>query len=158
MVIALIFDTLLLIALIAAIWRGGTIERLGAALCILATVLTVVSSPLRIRFQGVRLDLLTIDMATLLAFVALARASRRFWPIWAFGFAVANISTNVVGAWVPRVPLFAYLTGLGIYAYLALSVLLLGTFSLPRSANPWLRHGGRGAAFGGNPTHARSCD
>ncbi|MGN6124523.1 MAG: hypothetical protein ACTHOJ_16400 [Sphingomonas oligoaromativorans] len=108
MVIALIFDTLLLIALIAAIWRGGTIERLGAALCILATVLTVVSSPLRIRFQGVRLDLLTIDMATLLAFVALARASRRFWPIWAAGLQMLSIICMTAEALAPDNLAYAY--------------------------------------------------
>ncbi|WP_019833045.1 hypothetical protein [Sphingomonas sp. PR090111-T3T-6A] len=108
MVIALIFDTLLLVALIAAIWRGGTIERLGAALCILATVLTVVSSPLRIRFQGVRLDLLTIDLATLLAFVALARASRRFWPIWAAGLQMLSIICMTAEALAPDNLAYAY--------------------------------------------------
>jgi hypothetical protein len=108
MVIALIFDTLLLVAMLVAIWRGGTIERLGAALCILATVLTVVSSPLHIRFQGVRLDLLAIDLATLLAFVALARASRRFWPIWAAGLQMLSIICMTAEVLSPNNLAYAY--------------------------------------------------
>ncbi len=107
MVIAFAFDALLLIALIAAIWRGGTIERLGAALCILATVLTVISSPLNVRFIGVRLDLLAIDWATLLVFLGLARASRRYWPIWAAGLQMLSILCSMAAKLAPNTLAFA---------------------------------------------------
>jgi hypothetical protein len=129
-----------------ALLRGGRPERIGASINLLGSYLTTGLRLADSRFNApAEIVIVVIDLSVTVGFFWLAITTVRFWPIWAFGFAVANISTNVVGAWVPRVPLFAYLTGLGIYAYLALGALLLGTLSLPRSASPWLRHGGRGA-------------
>ncbi len=57
--------------------------------------------------------------------------------------AVADLFMSIFGALLPRVPLFAYHTGLGIYAYLALGALALGTFRLPATAEPHIRNGSR---------------
>lgn len=128
-----------------ALLRGGRPEHVGAWINLLASCAT---SGLRLvdpHFNSpAQIVIVVIDLCVTVGFFWLAISTIRFWPIWAFGFAVANISTNVAGAWVPGVPLFAYLTGLGLYAYLALGTLLLGTLSSPRSASPGLRHGGRG--------------
>ncbi|RIA46783.1 hypothetical protein DFR49_1339 [Hephaestia caeni] len=131
-----------------ALLRGGRPERIGACINLLGSYLTTGLRLADSHFNTpAEIVIVVIDSSVTVGFFWLAIATVRFWPIWAFGFALANISTNVAGAWVPRMPLFAYLTGLGLYAYLALGALLLGTLYLPRSASPWLRHGGRGVQF-----------
>ncbi|WP_232280450.1 hypothetical protein [Sphingomonas sp. PAMC 26605] len=85
--------------------------------------------------------IMTIDVGVTGSFFWLATRSTRFWPIWAFGFALADIVISMAGAILPRTQLFAYHTGLGIYAYLALGALALGTYRLPRDATPQQRRG-----------------
>ncbi|WP_174837087.1 hypothetical protein [Sphingomonas sp. CL5.1] len=127
-----------------ALLRGGRPERIGAVINLLASCVTTALRLIDAHFYApAEVVVLAIDLGVAAGFFWLAIATIRFWPIWAFGFALANLFTNVVGPWIPRTPLFAYLTGLGIYAYLALGALLLGTLRLPRSAQAWLRRGMR---------------
>ncbi|RYF09633.1 MAG: hypothetical protein EOO77_23360, partial [Oxalobacteraceae bacterium] len=87
--------------------------------------------------------ILSIDVVVAGNFFWLGISTIRFWPIWAAVFAVADLFMSIFGALLPRVPLFAYHTGLGIYAYLALGALALGTFRLPKNAEPYIRNGSR---------------
>ncbi|WP_232280472.1 hypothetical protein [Sphingomonas sp. PAMC 26605] len=82
-----------------------------------------------------------IDFGVLAVFFWLATHTTRFWPIWASGFALADIVITLAGAALPKTQLFAYHTGLGIYAYLALAALAMGTYRLPRDATPEQRRG-----------------
>lgn len=86
---------------------------------------------------------LAIDAAVAAGFFWLGTTTTRFWPVWAAGFALADLFMSICGALLPRVPLFAYHTGLGIYAYLALGALALGTFRLASHAAPHIRDGSR---------------
>lgn len=123
---------------------GGRPERFGAALSMGAWILTMV---MRLTFASAwlpaDLSILAIDIAVAVGFFWLAVTSTRFWPIWAFGFALSNLLMSVAGALLPHIELFAYHTGLGVYAYLALGALALGTYRLPRDAGPVLRNGAR---------------
>ena len=87
--------------------------------------------------------ILTIDVVVAGSFFWLSVSTIRFWPIWAAGFAVADLFMSTLGFLLPSVPFFAYHTGLGIYAYLALGALAFGTFRLPVSAEPHIRNGSR---------------
>ena len=142
--LALLFDvTLLLICGYAAL-RGGRPERVGAAINLTASALT---TALRLMdaayFAPAETITLLIDFAVASGFYWLGVTTIRFWPIWATGFAVADLFMSLFGALLPRVPLLAYHTGLGIYAYLALGALALGTFRLPANAEPYIRNGSR---------------
>ncbi|WP_298670742.1 hypothetical protein [uncultured Sphingomonas sp.] len=123
---------------------GGRPERIGASINLLASFAT---TGLRLADPHFNMPadaaVLGIDVSVAVGFFWLAIATIRFWPIWAFGFAVANLGTSAAGGWLPQVSVFAYLTGLGIYAYLALGALLVGTLCLPRNAGPWVRRGMR---------------
>lgn len=88
-------------------------------------------------------SIFAIDFAVAAGFFWLAITTTRFWPIWAAGFALSNLFMSLLGGLLPRMPLFAYHTQLGIYAYLALGALALGTYRLPRNAEPHLRNGSR---------------
>ena len=65
----------------------------------------------------------------------LAIRTTRFWPIWAFAFAVVDLFVSVAGVFIPQSPLFAYHTGLGLYSYCALASLAIGTLRIPRHAS-----------------------
>ena len=142
--LALLFDTTLVCICAHAIIRGGRPERFGAAINLLATAGTLV---LRLRdvvhLAPADIIITSIDIAVAGGFYWLGITTIRFWPLWAAGFALADLFMSVCGAFLPQVPLFAYHTGLGIYAYLALGALALGTFRLPRDAEPYLRNGSR---------------
>lgn len=142
--LAVLFNTMLFVICGYALWRGGRPERIGAAINLLASALT---TGLRLAdatyFAPAEVIVMAIDLAVAAGFYWLGIATIRFWPIWAAGFALADLFMSLVGGLLPGVPLFAYHTGLGIYAYLALGSLALATFRLPRNAEPHLRNGSR---------------
>lgn len=150
LILAVLFDAACAVICLYAFVRGGRPERCGAAINLLAVGATWA---LRLHDTShlVPADtaIFSIDVAVASSFLWLASTTIRFWPVWAAGFALANLFMSVCGALLPRVSLFAYHTGLGIYAYLALGALALGTFRLARHAEPhvlngsrrlWLRH------------------
>ncbi len=144
MLLALLFNAVLIAVCGYATIRGGRPERIGAAINLSATV---ISNFFRLKdvahlapADGV---MMSIDLAVVGGFFWLAITTIRFWPIWAAGFALSNIFMSVLGGLLPDVPLFAYRSQLGIYAYLALSALALGTYRLPRNAEPHIRNGSR---------------
>lgn len=142
--LALAFNMVLLGVCACAFVRGGRPERWGAAINFSASLLT---TALRLAnpsyFAPAETVTLAIDLGVALGFFWLGVTTIRFWPIWAAGFAIAGLFMSLCGALLPGIPLFAYHTGLGIYAYLALGALALGTLRLPRDAEPHLRNGSR---------------
>lgn len=131
--------------LLLALFRGGRPERLGVLVNLPGFAVT---SGLRLLSTEVawlpgHTPTLLVDLGVTFGFFWLGVTTIRFWPIWAAGFALADLFMSLFGALLPGVSLFAYHTGLGIYAYLALGALALGTLRLPRDAAPYLRNGSR---------------
>jgi hypothetical protein len=142
--LALLFDATLALVCGYALINGGRPERLGAVINLVASLVT---TALRLfdasYFAPLASVIIVIDLAVAASFYRLAVTTTRFWPIWAAGFALADLFMSGAGALMPQVPLFAFHTGLGIYAYLALGALALGTFRLARDAEPHVRNGSR---------------
>ncbi|KQN39334.1 hypothetical protein ASG37_07055 [Sphingomonas sp. Leaf407] len=127
-----------------AAWRGGRPERIGAAINVIGCIATLVVRLLSASaWLPAALSVLTIDFAVAAGFFWLAVRTTRFWPVWAFGFTLANLLVSIAAALLPAVAPFVYHTGLGLYAYLAFAALALGTMQLPRDAGPVLRNGFR---------------
>lgn len=142
--LALMFNGVLVTTCLYAAVRGGRPERIGAGINIAASWVTTTLRLTSSHFYApADLIVLSIDLLVVAGFYWLAISTTRFWPIWAFGFAVANIFVSIAGGLIPRTPLFAYHTGLGTYAYLALASLALGTFYLPKHASAECRRGRR---------------
>lgn len=143
-ILAISFNATLIGTCGYAALKGGRPERVGAGINLLASGVT---TALRLMnpayFAPAEVVTLLIDLFVAAGFFWLGVTTTRFWPIWAAGFAVADLFMSAVGALLPRIPLFAYHTGLGIYAYLALGALALGTFRLPSNAEPFIRTGSR---------------
>ncbi len=130
--LALIFNGVLVTTCLYAAVQGGRPERIGAGINVVASFLT---TALRLTnpyfYAPAELIILSIDALVIVGFYWLAISTTRFWPIWAFGFALANIFVSLAGGLIPQTPLFAYHTGLGLYAYLALASLAIGTYYIP---------------------------
>ncbi|KQN90767.1 hypothetical protein ASE90_16890 [Sphingomonas sp. Leaf67] len=144
LVLALAFNTVLFTVCTGAFVFGGRPERLGAAINLVASGTT---TALRLAnpyyFAPAEAITFVIDLGVVAGFFWLGITTTRFWPIWATGFALANLFMSLCAVLLPSVPLFAYHSGLGIYAYLALCALALGTLRLPRDAEPYLLDGSR---------------
>jgi hypothetical protein len=133
--LALLFNLVLALSCSVAVIWGGWPEKVGAAINVVASGLTTALRLAdRTYLEPANGLVFLIDALVLLGFLLLAMRSTRFWPIWAFGFALANSLSAVAALYLPRTPLFAFHTGLGIYAYLALLAMVLGT--VPRAPVP----------------------
>ncbi len=129
--LALVFDGVLIATCLYAVVRGGSPERIGAGINITASGLTTALRLANATFYApAQLVVLSIDALVMAGFYLLAIKTTRFWPIWAFGFALADLFVSLAGGILPKTPLFAYHTGLGAYAYLALASLAVGTYCL----------------------------
>ena len=143
-VLALAYDGVLIATCAYALLRGGWPERIGAGINLVASVLSTMLRLLSVAaYAPAEMIVFSIDLAVVAGFYWLATTTSRFWPVWAFGFALADILVSIAGALLPRPELFAYYSGLGIYAYLALAALTLGTYRLPRNATSEQRRGRR---------------
>lgn len=143
-VLALVFNGALVTTCIYAAMCGARPERIGAGINIVASGLTTALQLTNPYFYApAELIVLSIDALVVAGFCWLAVNTTRFWPIWAFGFAVANIFVSVAGGIIPGTSLFAYHTSLGLYAYLALASLAIGTFYVCNCSSCRHRNGRR---------------
>lgn len=127
--LAAVSDIALLGVCVYALLRGGRPERRGAFITLTAWSTTIVVRLLvTSAWVPGHLAILVIDLTVTAGFWWLAMATPRFWPVWAFGFALGDIFTSLAGTLLPNVPLLAYHSGLGIYADLALASLAIGTW------------------------------
>lgn len=142
--LAIAFNTVLVTVCGFAFIRGGRPEREGAAINLVAAL---ASDVLRLadpaHLATADLWIFGIDLVVAASFFRLGATTIRFWPIWAASFALADLFMSISAALLPHVSLFAYHTGLGIYAYLALGALALGTLRLAPHAEPHIRIGSR---------------
>lgn len=144
LILACAYNVVLVGSCAYAFVRGGRPERIGAAVCLLASWGTAI---VRILWPSQWLPagtlVLAIDVSVVATFFWLAISTIRFWPIWASGFVLGNMMVTIAGAMFPRVQLFAFHTGSGIYAYLVLGALTLGTFGLGARPDPVVKNGSR---------------
>ncbi|KQO12199.1 hypothetical protein ASF09_19270 [Sphingomonas sp. Leaf242] len=144
MMLAVAFNCILIFVCGFAFLRGGRPERIGALINISASGITTILRILDINFyKPTDILIFSVDVSVTVAFFMLAVRTTRFWPVWALGFALSDLVVSIAASLIPRVQLFAYHTGLGIYAYLALGALALGTYRISNDADPVNRNGSR---------------
>jgi hypothetical protein len=95
----IIFWIVLLATCGYALWRGRKYERLAAIIFIAATVVSVAArSPLQGRYAEIEASDLIVDTVVLIAVVAIALASDRFWPLWAAGLQLVDSMSHMLKA------------------------------------------------------------
>ncbi|MDR6624167.1 hypothetical protein [Caulobacter segnis] len=123
----------LLITTGAALWRGGPPERLAAVAMILAWFATGLFYKSHLWF-GPQTPVFLVDMTLLGVLLFIALRSDRWWPMWACGFHGLTLFLTLATLADPKIPNRASLiAGGGIFSYLAMTALFLGSI---RRRNP----------------------
>jgi hypothetical protein len=130
----LVFAILLFGCFFYALARGGWPERLGALSLVAGSLATVaVNSPLAVRYASIEILILIVDVAVLLAFLALALLTDRYWPLWTTALqllvVLGHAARLVDGDMVPT----GYGFLLAVWSYPQLAILAAATWSRHRS-------------------------
>lgn len=130
-----------------ALWRGGPPERIGAGIFIAGMLLSrLAASSTRPSFTSVEAGILIVDGGMLVAFLALAFTSRRYWPLWMTAFQLVQVAGHVARFANPDMMRWVYAIAQGIWSYPMLAILALATW----------RHQQRLRLFGLDEPWARS--
>ncbi len=132
-----------------ALLRGGAPERIGAAIIIVGSLLTVaLGSAWADRFEYVEVGIFLVDVVVLIAFVALAVLADRYWPLWVSALQAIGVLAHVARALEPNLMPWAYGVALAMGVYPMLLLLALGTWrhrsrmAVERADPSWLRSSG----------------
>jgi len=134
-----VYFTLLAICWLYAWLKGGPPERIGATILAVGSILSLAARSNAVgRFGSVEFGIFLVDVATLVGFLALALAAKRFWPLWLTALQAVGIAGHAVklvdSATIP----LAYAFILALWSYPMLLLIALGTW----------RHQRRLARFG----------
>ncbi|QLC20863.1 hypothetical protein HFP51_00875 [Parasphingopyxis sp. CP4] len=117
-----------------ALGFGGTTERVGAAMMVAALSLTSLALYLFGTFyQTADVAIILIDVALLAGLIALALFSDRSWPLWASAFHMVGTVTHMALLGNAVIAPIAYAHTLGLWYYLTLLSLLIGTINYHRA-------------------------
>lgn len=112
-----------------ALWRGRTDERIAAGVALGASIATHFAiSPNPLRYSYEETGLMLVDMATFLAFMAIALRSSRFWPLWVAGLQLTTTMAHLLKAVHVELLPKAYAAALVFWSYPILLILAIGTW------------------------------
>ena len=125
------FGLLLTIAVVGAIWRGGIVERKGAALFV-AAWLASLGAQLLTGDVSPGLWLPAIDAAVLVGLANLAWRSPRPWPVYACGFQMLTLAGDIA-KWVEAdLDVRLQLALLSVLGFGTVGMLVMGAWFPPR--------------------------
>ena len=124
--------------------RGKMDERWAAAICVLATIGTVlVQFPFSNRYSHVEVGVMIVDLLALAGFTTIALRSDRFWPLWVAGLQLTTTLAHLFRAaqfeLVPQV----YAVAARFWVYPIFLVIVIGTWR----SHQRRRHDSHGAAY-----------
>jgi hypothetical protein len=124
------FYWLLLLAITAyAIWRGRSDERIVAAACLMASLITyAVLSPRLMRYSEVEMGVLMVDIGVLAVFTGVALQSNRFWPLWVAGLQLTTSIAHLLKAIDADLLPHAYGVAARFWSYPILLIVAVGTW------------------------------
>jgi hypothetical protein len=133
MIQSLIYDVLAFACWLYAMHRGGPPERVGASILLVGSALTyvAVSAPAS-RFASVEVGVFAVDALALTAFVALALAAERWWPLWIAALQGIGTAAHAAKVVDPTVIPWAYAFALAFWSYPMLLLLAWGTWNYQR--------------------------
>jgi hypothetical protein len=122
------FGLLALVVLIAW-WRGRTDERLAACVCVVGTGLTALATPaLGDRYTGFETGIFLVDLLVLVAFLAIALRSDRFWPMWVAGLQLTGTAVHLLKLLQPDLMPFVVGAALAFWSYPILLLIGIGAW------------------------------
>lgn len=113
--------------------KGGAPEKVGTIILAVGSVLSVaaVSAPTS-RFGAVEVGVLSVDIVTLLAFLALALRAERYWPLCVAALQAIGTAGHAAKLLDPGVIRSAYAIVLSLWGYLMLLLIAIGTWNHQR--------------------------
>jgi hypothetical protein len=124
-----VFWSLLLFTCGYALWRGRKYEQLSALIFIGASVASVLlRSALQENYSAVARSDLVIDLLVLIALMAVALRSDRFWPLWVAGLQLTISMSHVLKAIQPDLLPLAYAAAERFWSYPTLLILFIGAW------------------------------
>jgi hypothetical protein len=112
-----------------ALWRGRGDERVAAAVCVLASLVTYfIIGPKLGGFYSFETGVLVVDMAAFAAFVSVALSSSRFWPLWVAGLQLTTLLAHVFRLASSDLIPVAYAAAGRFWSYPILLILVIGTW------------------------------
>jgi hypothetical protein len=94
-----------------AFWRGGIVEKYGAAIIAIGWTL----SPIAQTKFGSNTALIIIDICGLTALFVLSLWSRKVWTIFASAFQLNAVVSHIAVILVPNIAYPTYITGIGLW-------------------------------------------
>jgi hypothetical protein len=123
-----IFWALLIVTCGYALWRGRKFEQLSALVCIFASIVSVAARAWSQDHFGVQGSDMAIDTLVLIAFVAIALRSDRFWPLWAAGLQLTISMSHLFKAIQPDLMPLAYAAAERFWSYPTLVIIAVGAW------------------------------
>jgi hypothetical protein len=111
-----------------ALWRGGAPERvLGLAMLVAAVSTQLLQDDMAVRFAGVDLNVLLVDLALLGVMLAVTLHADRFWPAWATALHLLGTGAHLARAISPDVIRLTYAVLAAAWSYPIMVLLVIGT-------------------------------
>lgn len=108
--------------------QGGAPERLVAAmLAVAAAATTLLPRPSLVAYDAVFWGVVWVDLALLIALVAVAATADRFWPMWLAALQLITLATHGVRGYDSSLLPWAYWLLAGKIAYPMMLLLVVGT-------------------------------
>jgi hypothetical protein len=124
------FRAFLILCCSYAWWKGGGPERTGAAIIATGVVLTkLAGAAWATRWSGVENGIFAVDLAVLVALVALALTAERFWPLWLTALHLLGTAGHLVKMADPTLIRWGYAFLIAIWSYPMLALIVIGTWN-----------------------------
>ena len=134
LIAALVLYLVLLVAVLAyALWKGGKDERRGALTILAGTLSSMVVAEFGPEWNGPEIGVMTVDALALVALVAIAYRSEKYWPIWAAASQFVAVLTHWVIILNPAIVKTVYATAQPFWIFPILAALAVGTRAHQRS-------------------------
>lgn len=112
-----------------AFLRGGGPEKIGAAILAIGSFLTLIAlSTFSVRYSSVEVGVFLVDVATLVAFLALALRAERHWTLWVAALQIIGTAAHAVKLVDHEIIRRAYAIALVFWSYPMLALIVLGTW------------------------------
>jgi hypothetical protein len=115
---------------VSALWKGEWPERVTAAAFLLGWAATIAATDYS--YENPQWAVFCIDIVALIIAVWVALSSGKNWALWVAGFRLLEVVTHGARMLDPTVGAWAYITATGIWGYLTLGALALGTWECVR--------------------------
>ena len=140
LLIALLLYLVVLMGTLAyALQKGGKDERSGAITLLILALFTQVFSVIGPTgkmgqgWGGPEIDVMVVDAAGFIAFVAIAYRSEKFWPIWAAASQLVAVLTHWVVILNPSIVRSVYATAQPFWVFPVIAAIAVGTRAHQRS-------------------------